>query len=53
MPEEIQSLYWVQETMTVYPIVVLQKVGEDVQEDHLVFLSDAKKHDVLFVKKMQ
>lgn len=51
MPEEIQSLYWVQETMTAYPIVVLRKVGENVQEDHLVFLLDDKKHDVLFVKK--
>ena len=51
LPEEIQSLHWVQETATVYPIVVMRKIGDDVREDHLVFISDDKKHDVPFVEK--
>ena len=50
LPEEIQSLHWTQEQATVYPIVVLQKVGEDVREDHLIFISDDRKHDVPFVE---
>ena len=51
LPEEIHSLHWVQETATVYPIVVMRKVEDDVREDHLVFISDDKKHDVPFVEK--
>ena len=31
---EIQSLHWTQDTATVYPVVVLRKVNEDVCEDH-------------------
>jgi len=51
LPEEIQSLHWVQQTATVYPIVVMRRVGADVREDHIVFISDNKKHDVSFVEK--
>ena len=51
LPEEIQSLHWVQETATVYPIVFMRKIGDDVPEGHLVFISDDKKHDVPFVEK--
>lgn len=51
LPEEIQSLHWVQETATVYPVVILRKVGLDIREDHLVFISDDKKHDVPFVER--
>ena len=50
LPEEIQSLHWVQETAT-DPVVVLRKVGDDIREDHLVFFSDDKQHDVPFVEK--
>ena len=50
LPEEIQSLHWAQETATVYPIVVLRKLDDDIREDHLVFISDDKKHDVPFVE---
>ena len=51
LPEKIQWLHWVQETATVYPIVVMRKVANEIREDHLVFISDDKKHDVLFVEK--
>ena len=29
----------------------MRKIGDDVQEHHLVFISDEKKHDVPFVEK--
>ena len=50
LPDEIQSLHWTQDTATVYPVVVLRKVNEDVSEDHITFLPDDKKHDVPFVE---
>ena len=50
LPEEIQSLHWNQEQATVYPIVVLRKVGEEAREDHLIFISEDRKHDVPFVE---
>lgn len=40
LPEEIQSLHWVQETATVYPVVILREVVFDIREDHLVCGSD-------------
>ena len=49
--EETQSFHWVQETATVYPIVVMRKVCNEIWEDHLVFISDDKKHDVPFIEK--
>ena len=33
------------------PTVGMQKVGNEIREDHLVFISDDKKHDVPFVEK--
>ena len=36
---------------TVYPTVAMQKVGNEIREDHLVFISDDKKHDVPFVEE--
>ena len=51
LPEEAHSLHWTQETATVYPVVVLRKVDGVVREDHLVFVSDDKKHDVPFVER--
>ena len=50
MPEEIQSLHWTHKQATVYPIVVLRKVGEDVREDHPILISDDRKHDAPFVE---
>ena len=50
LPEEIQSLHWTQETATVYPIVVIRKNEDDIHEDHIAFISNYKKHDVLFVE---
>ena len=50
LPDEIQSLHWTQDTATVYPVVVLRKVNEDVREDHITFITDDKKHDVPFVE---
>ena len=32
-------------------IVVMRKISKDVREDHLVFISDNKKHDMPFVEK--
>ena len=32
LPEEIQSLQWVQETATIYPIAVMGKVGNEIRE---------------------
>ena len=50
LPEEIQSLHWTQATATVYPIVVIRKVEDDICEDHIVFTSNDKKHDIPFVE---
>ena len=50
LPEEIHSLQETQETATLYPIVVLRKVNDEICEDHITFLSDDKKHDVPFVE---
>ena len=50
LPDEIQSIHWVQETASVYPIVVLRKVNNDIREDHITFISNDKTHDVAFVE---
>ena len=34
-----------------YPIVLMRKLGGNVREDHLVFISDDENHDVPFVEK--
>ena len=46
----LMKLNSVQETATVYPIVVIRKVEDDNREDHIVFISNDKKHDVPFVE---
>ena len=51
LTEEIQSIHWTQEIVTIYPVVVMRKIGENIQEDHLVFISDDKKKDVPFVEQ--
>ena len=49
LPNEIMSIHWTQEQATVFPVVVLRKVNNYVQEDHFVFVSDDLKHDVPFI----
>ena len=49
LPNEIVSIHWTQEQATVFPVVVLRKVNNYVQEDHFVFISDDLKHDVPFI----
>ena len=44
-------VYTGQETATVYPIVVFPKVDGALRDDHLVFVSDDKKHDVPIVER--
>ena len=34
LPEEIRLLRCVQETVTLYPIVAIRKVGNEIREDH-------------------
>ena len=44
------SIHWNQEQATVYPVLVLQKVGGILREDHFTFRSNDLTHDVPFVK---
>jgi hypothetical protein len=49
--DEIMSLHWVQNTVVVYPIVVLRLDEEgNIREDHFVFYSDDRKKDPWFVE---
>ena len=48
--EEIMSIHWTQETVVVYPVVVLTKSNEDLREDHFVFFSEDKQKDPWFVE---
>ena len=50
LPEEIISIHWTQEQATVYPVVVLRKIDNVLNEDHFTFTSDDMKHDVTFVE---
>ena len=50
LPDEIQSLQWTQDTATANPVAILRKVNEDVREDHIILLTNDKKHDVPFVE---
>lgn len=50
LPNEIVAIHWTQEQATVYPVVVLRKVEDQVREDNFVFVSDDLKHDILFVE---
>ena len=38
MPHEAQSIHWMQEQDTVYPVIVMQRVGNAIREDHLIIL---------------
>ena len=38
LPHEAQIIHWTQEQVTVYKVVVLRTVGDDIREDQLVML---------------
>ena len=44
---QMKSLHW---TVTVYPIVVIRKVNDEIREDRIVFVSNDMFHDVPFVE---
>ena len=48
--EEIMSLHWTQETVVVYPVVVLRVHDGTLREDHFVFFSEDKQKDQWFVE---
>ena len=50
LPKEIQSLHWTQYQCTVYLVVALCKVNDEIKEDHVVVINDDIKHDVKFVE---
>ena len=50
LPEEVMSMHWVQETATLYPVVVVRKIEDKMREEHFIFISDDHKHDVAFVE---
>ena len=50
LPKEIQSLHWTQSQCTVYLVVALRKVNDEIKEDHVVVINDDIKHDVKFVE---
>ena len=50
LPDEPQSLHWTTQQATVYPVVVLRSVDAKIVEDHFVFFSDDRTHDVAFVE---
>ena len=50
LPNEIMSIHWIQEQATVYPVVNLWKVEDQVLEDQFIFVGDDLKHDIAFVK---
>ena len=47
--DEIISLHWQQNTITVYPVVVL-RIDDVLRQDHFVFVSEDREKDPWFVK---
>ena len=46
VPDEVQSLHWPQTQVTLFPVVTFWKdINGNLLEDHLVYVSDDKKHD--------
>ena len=43
LPEEIQmkGIHWTQNQCTVYPVVLLRKVDDQIKEDHFVIISES------------
>ena len=51
MPDEVQSLHWPQTQVILFPVVTFRKdINRNLLEDHLVYVSDDKKHDCAFVE---
>ena len=51
VPDEVQSLHWSQTQVTLFPVVTFCKdINGNLLEDHLVYVSDDKKHDCVFVE---
>ena len=50
LPHEIQSLHWTQNQYTVYPVVALCKINDEIKEDHFVVISDDIEHELKFVE---
>ena len=50
MPDEIKSFHYRQDPPLMYPMVVFQKVNEDVRKDHITLLTNDKKNDTPFVE---
>ena len=51
VPDEVQSLHWSQTQVTLFPVVTFCKdIKGNLSEDHLVYVSDDKKHDCAFVE---
>ena len=50
LTEEIMSLHWQQNTITVYPVVVLRLCNGLLREDDFVFFSEDKEKDPWFVE---
>ena len=50
LPDEIKSFHYRQDPPPMYPIVVFQKVNEDVRKDHITLLTNDKKNDTPFVE---
>ena len=38
LPNEIQSMHWVQQSATIFPVVVIRNVDAELREDHLIFI---------------
>ena len=46
VPDEVHSLHWSQTQVTLFPVVTFHKdINGNLLEDHLVYVSDDKKHD--------
>ena len=50
LPDEIQSMHWVQQSAALFPAVVIRNVDTELREEHLMFISNDLKHDVAFVE---
>ena len=50
LPDEPQSIHWIIQQATVYPVVTLRCHNKKIVEDHFVFISDDRTHDSSFVE---
>ena len=50
LPDEPQSIHWIIQQATVYPVVTLRCHNKKIVEDYFVFISDDRTHDSSFVE---